>query len=183
MQLLSKFAEEHNYASMETYVLEHGRAYESKPLPADLSYGEAKNCYGNATHIALEGQYVYCEGYAYTPGLIPCQHAWLVDPEDGKAIDVTWQDGGRLCAFCLGEKVVEIAVEWDEDGSETGWEERDCDWCKGTGEQDHDHSSREGTEYYGIEFSRDELARLILKSGTYGCLETYIVEQLNREDA
>ncbi len=177
MQMLAKFAEQHHYASLEAFVLEHGKPYEGKSLPAELSYGEAKNCFGNAASIALNGHYVYCEGYAYPPGLIPCHHAWLVDPEDGKAIDVTWQDGGRMCGFCLGEKTVEVCVEWDEDG-ESGWEEQPCDWCKGTGEQDHDHPSRAGTEYYGIEFSLTELSRLILKSGTYGCLEPYVREQL-----
>lgn len=50
-------------------------------------------CYKNAGNLALEDDtLVYCEGWAYKPGIIPLHHAWCVDP-NGEVIDPTWGTG------------------------------------------------------------------------------------------
>jgi hypothetical protein len=55
---------------------------------------EAGQCYRNAFHLTLSdpGKLTYCEGFAMSPGLIPLEHAWVVD-HNGSVIDPTWDKG------------------------------------------------------------------------------------------
>lgn len=167
----------------EKWMLEHGHVMGPRiPLPDGIKYGKAKECFGNAFGVAaFDERYRYCEGWAYTPGLIAVHHAWLIDL-DGNVIDPTWRDGGHECAFCDGEGSEFIrscddhpGTDIDEcgcDEEEVGYveDERDCAFCRGTGRSDHEHPSREGTEYFGIAIEQDELIRLVMKKGTYGVL-------------
>lgn len=174
LQLNADFAKRHGYASLEALVLEHGKEYEWKPLPDGFECGYSKECYGNATNAVLDldpERYRYCEGFA-DGGMVPCKHAWIVDLEDRKAIDVTWRDGGKECGFCLGTGVT---VDDDAD-SDTYMDEETCFWCKGSGENEYEHPSREGAVYLGVEMETDWVCKTIMRKGTYGVLEEWAQE-------
>ena len=96
LKSISKFREEHKpegwkYGSAEEFVLKNGQPFKSVPVPADMICGEMKMCFQNAsTASGPHTGYQYAEGYALKPGLIPMNHAWLVDDDDN-AIDITWE--------------------------------------------------------------------------------------------
>ncbi len=54
--------------------------------------GEERMCFKNALHMAEDKGWMYAEGWATRPGLIPLEHAWCVRP-DGSIVDNTWEDG------------------------------------------------------------------------------------------
>lgn len=82
-----------------TFILEHGREWESQRLPAGYPAGIPRGCFGNSQKIlfskaAQRDGLVYVEGYACSGSLgfpFPTEHAWLVDPE-GRVVDSTWED-------------------------------------------------------------------------------------------
>lgn len=166
-----------NPPMLEAFLLEHGQPYGPRiELPAGVEYGRAKDCYRNAFGQAFlpDSPYTYVEGYALTPGLIPVPHAWIVN-ERGEVIDPTWRDGGRECGFCdNGVETVEVTCEGCDADCDNGCtEEVTCFWCHGEGEQDHDHPSREGCEYFGIAVPRDVLTTTVLRKQTYGVLDDH----------
>ena len=176
--------------SLEGWVLKHGHQVGPRiPLPEGVSWMTARMCFSNAFNLAVyddHDRFTYMEGYAYTPGIIAVHHAWVVNDKD-EVIDPTWMDGGKLCAFCLGDKQVVLNIccvceqdqeECSHDPDEDGYyeDERDCWSCEGTGESDHEHPSREGCSYYGIKIERDELIAMTLKKGCYGILPDCINE-------
>lgn len=152
---------------------------------AGVANMEAKMCFQNAFQTAVysDGQFTYCEGWAYTPGLIACQHAWVIDAE-GRVVDPTWHDSGDFCSFCIGEKTkcAEICEECEEDSEfcphtldelmEIGTysEEIPCRWCNGSGKDDQEHRSREGTEYLGVAVPEKLLIKIVFAKQTYGVL-------------
>lgn len=70
---------------------EHGRAMTPK-IVNDLSgTREMGQCYRNSALLMMNDEFTYCEGYALKPGLIPLEHAWLLD-RDGLVIDPTWPE-------------------------------------------------------------------------------------------
>jgi len=78
------------------FVLEHGRTFRAQPLPSGFRRGVPKECFNNALNLVIddagnERGLVYCEGYAFRPGLIPVHHGWCCDME-GNVIDNTWDD-------------------------------------------------------------------------------------------
>jgi hypothetical protein len=92
--------------SVQAIVLEHGRAFDNgfEPIEPDEKWTAMGECFGNATHIAWEGEHPdwsYTEGYAYPEvgdmwmQVIgePIHHAWMVTPE-GKVYDPTWGNKG-----------------------------------------------------------------------------------------
>ena len=175
--------------TIEKFILENGREFPTRiDLPHGVTYGKAKECFGNAFALAAyDDRFTYVEGYAYTPGLISVHHAWIIDA-DGNVIDNTWRDGGTECAFCDGDKQVIVNVCSTHeisneicgcDEEEVGYEdELDCEYCEGTGEnrdgtgKTYQHPSREGTEYFGIAVDKDTLIKTVLKKGTYGVLDS-----------
>lgn len=85
-------------------MVEHGKEYQLKVVKGVTGRGVAKQCYRNSENLASfgAGDYVYVEGYACKAGLIPLEHAFVLDLVDGKVIDPTWSDDDTTyfgCAF------------------------------------------------------------------------------------
>ncbi len=77
------------YPSYYGMVLELGQDFERKPLPTRFRRMKVGQCFGNAFHCASQDdRYRYVEGFAQ--GVIPTEHAWVLDTEDGKIFDPTW---------------------------------------------------------------------------------------------
>jgi len=78
---------------------QYGREYKIKTNHL-TGKGRKQECYRNSENLvtfqSLDDRYVYVEGYAMKPGLIPLSHAWVVDLNDGKAIDPTWPEGDGI---------------------------------------------------------------------------------------
>lgn len=73
---------------MVKFKLEFGRDYAIGPGTFAGRRGQPKQCYANATHLALDNEaLVYVEGNISMMG-IPIEHAWCVDA-DGVVIDPT----------------------------------------------------------------------------------------------
>jgi hypothetical protein len=176
LRVNGEFMEQHfEGKSFATWLLERGKLYEWKPLEDKSLLGRSKECFQNATYAALwrDGKFTYCEGYAFA-GFFPVQHAWVIDNEDGKAVDVTWQSGGKLCGFCLGDGTIEKEI------ADYEFEEETCDWCKGSGEQDYEHHDLTNAEYFGIEIDDATLRKWILKLKHYGILEEMFAEERSK---
>lgn len=95
LAFLKKTSEFVGQPTMEGFVLKYGSEMPHKPLPKGIPKGRPKFCFKNAFDICNDNpeRYVYCEGYGYG-AVIPIQHAWALDIEDGKVVDNTWA-GGR----------------------------------------------------------------------------------------
>lgn len=76
------------YCCIAEFILRHGREF--KRAPQQPHQGMMKQCFLNASKIALSKGLIYCEGYA--AGIIPVLHAWLINEKD-EVIDPTWKDG------------------------------------------------------------------------------------------
>jgi hypothetical protein len=133
--------------------------------------GYLRDCFQNAALAALwDDGLTYAEGFAHKGGMV-VHHAWVVNQE-GKAIEVTWRDGGRECGFCTDGK-----VELDEDDPERIEEDEETWWgtcrvCGGSGEADYTHHTLERAEYYGIPVDDDTLRARISANGIWGVLNT-----------
>lgn len=81
------------YPGVEAAVLEHGVRQTVVPTESveDWNFPDstAKECYYNAWSAASRNHLTYVEGFALVLGVIPTQHAWVVD-SDGNFIDPTW---------------------------------------------------------------------------------------------
>ena len=83
-----------------SYLEKHGQEYTAAPKPKGIKKGVMKQCYMNATKLAIsKRELTYVEGIAYTPklGKMAVSHAWVVDKE-GKVIDNTW-DEPETCQY------------------------------------------------------------------------------------
>jgi hypothetical protein len=82
------------YTSTADLLLRHGRAYEWYRFPRRLARGLPRQCYLNASRLALRSsRFTYVEGCAIGCSLgIPVEHAWCIDAE-GRVVDPTWKDG------------------------------------------------------------------------------------------
>lgn len=83
------------YPSYEHLALQRGRSFTTKPLPEGIPRGLPKHCYDNARAAAAvePERFAYCEGWASPGSGIPVRHAWVVDLEDGIALEPTWREG------------------------------------------------------------------------------------------
>lgn len=109
---LKSFGQDPNIYSV---TLEHGREYDTAPLPPDVTRGPAKQCFQNAINIADDDELVYTEGYVLRPGVpMLIHHAWCVTP-DGTVVDPTL-DRPEECAY-YG---IEFQLHWILDLGYTG---------------------------------------------------------------
>ena len=76
------------YSSIEHLVLTLGREMELTLPLLPIKEGKMGQCFKNASTLAIERGWQYCEGFAF--GIIPVLHAWCLF--DGKVVDPTWQD-------------------------------------------------------------------------------------------
>lgn len=76
-------------------VLKHGQSFEvwhRWPKSLGLWRGPARECFRTCTWAALNNpRFIYCEGVAQ--GVIPVDHAWVMDSVTGRAYDLTWKEG------------------------------------------------------------------------------------------
>jgi hypothetical protein len=79
-----------NGLCMEAFVLAHGTQWHGAPLLPNVRRGSAKNCFHNASTLAMSRprEMVYCEGYATS--VIPLHHAWCILRRTGQVVDPTW---------------------------------------------------------------------------------------------
>ena len=80
------------------FMLAHGREYAFNAESFAGPRAERKQCYANATHLALyNNDLTYVEGYVSIHG-VPIEHAWCVDA-DGVVVDPTIEDVGQVLAY------------------------------------------------------------------------------------
>lgn len=82
------------YSSQMEFGLAHGKLMRPSPvpLPIRVKLGESRQCFKNATELAMEGKgFLYCEGWAAS--VLPVQHAWNLVEHAGElhVIDTTWK--------------------------------------------------------------------------------------------
>jgi len=94
-----------------TVILKHGQFFLPEPKPKSIAWAPSRMCFMNAAQLALaDERLTYVEGFAHS-GLIPVEHAWVVDA-DGKLIDNTWRKiglaylGVPLTLACLKQSLV-----------------------------------------------------------------------------
>lgn len=108
---IAEFCKNERCLSLEGFVLEHGIMFEPSPaLPEGFELGEEKQCYMNATRLAIDAdlsvskgnralRYIYVEGFAISQKLfdlgvpIAMQHAWVANEVTGEVVDNTWGAG------------------------------------------------------------------------------------------
>lgn len=74
-------------------ILKHGRFFTPQVKPDWMPWGQKRMCFMNATQLALSDPgMIYVEGFADS-GLIPTEHAWVVDRR-GCVFDNTWRSPG-----------------------------------------------------------------------------------------
>jgi hypothetical protein len=90
----------HHYRGFGDFVLSHGEGYSPSKLPVEYQPGRMRECFMNASHLAIENRSLtYVEGYAIA-SFFPVLHGWCVD-RDGLVVDPTWQHwkGGIATAY------------------------------------------------------------------------------------
>jgi len=86
---------EWKYCSAEECIIEEGVFATASELPDWINRGELKQCYRNASNLAISHANLrYVEGYGVFRG-IPVQHAWVYDMVTGLHHEVTWPEEGR----------------------------------------------------------------------------------------
>lgn len=93
-ELIGRFASLEETFGPSTALMKYGADYRPSPRkPGWLIMGAKKNCFNNATALALiRDDVFYAEGYALDADLpFAVQHAWVIDAA-GQAIDPTWDD-------------------------------------------------------------------------------------------
>lgn len=159
---------------LEQEILEHGEVYElDREASAALGPGILKNCFENAAQVSLwDEKYTYVEGFAFRrDGITPVHHAWVVNVE-GKALDVTWRDGGTDCGHCVdGERPLDVDEDDEDEDLESARTET-CPFCEGTGEREEEHATLEGAQYIGIPVDSKTLAKIISRNRLWGALHS-----------
>jgi hypothetical protein len=74
------------------FLLAHGVGYLPGPNTFVGPRLEQHNCFGNALHVAIDGDFTYVEGKVFVHGC-PLDHAWCIDG-DGNVIDPTTEGKG-----------------------------------------------------------------------------------------
>ena len=84
------------YTSEADFILKNGRAFEKSPSSEGIRMGRPRECFRNATNLALRKRdlYTYVEGYAvnkWFPTHVAA-HAWCIDSQNF-VVDPTWEEG------------------------------------------------------------------------------------------
>lgn len=94
-----KTREDHRWLCYEAMVLDRGRAYEPARRPKGLRKQQNRQCFRNATMLALKDRTLrYAEGWACSEIGIPVQHAWCVTRE-GRVVDPTWPSPEKATGY------------------------------------------------------------------------------------
>lgn len=81
---------EFKFKNFFDFVVQMGRPYDYAPLPSRFQKMTPKQCFFNATILALKKKLIYVEGYAMFENIgITIQHAWCVMPKSNIVIDPT----------------------------------------------------------------------------------------------
>jgi hypothetical protein len=98
------------YHTIYSFVREYGIIMKPYPLPVGVSRGTPKECYQNATLLALGNRKLtYCEGFAIGKGSIPMEHAWNL--KDDKVLDVTWGEGAAYIGIPFKTDYLRAALD------------------------------------------------------------------------
>jgi hypothetical protein len=166
------------YSPLYRLLAERGEDFGFTPLPEGEQPGRAKACYSNSTHRAI-GSFGDAEDVTYYEGLcldghIPFAHAWVV--RDGRVIDLTLRHLDGRCTFCDGLGELHPTEHWayespgeDEDDEFDEAETVPCEMCDATGVTEP--RDRTDTTYLGVPVQADTLRRIIVRKGTYTCLD------------
>jgi hypothetical protein len=105
-------------------VVEHGSPYIGIDRPKGYGQRAMKQCFVNATKLALTGRGTYVEGFAMSSSGLPVHHAWVT--LDGvHAIDATWANAAAhsyygiqfprtvLAKWALRRGYFGLLVPWD----------------------------------------------------------------------
>ncbi len=81
------------------FILRNGTLREGAERPTHIPKMKDKECFCNATHLALENSRTlrYVEGYALSSIGMPVHHAWC-ETRSGVVVDPTWRDPA-LCSY------------------------------------------------------------------------------------
>lgn len=94
IQLLSDAAKKFKFKMTGAdIVLKHGSFFTPQPKPDCIPWDPVRLCFMNAANLALSDPgMTYVEGFADS-GLMPTEHAWVVDVK-GRVFDSTWRKHG-----------------------------------------------------------------------------------------
>lgn len=154
-------------------ILEHGRTFElDREASERLSHGRLKECFRNAALTAFDQDgLTYVEGFACRKGgALLAHHAWVTN-EHGRALEVTWRDGGHECGYCVDglRDRDDDDPEYDQDDQST-WHEQ-CGYCHGAGERDFEHLSLDA-EYFGIPVADSLLIPTVRERRVWGFFDS-----------
>jgi hypothetical protein len=80
------------YKNYYAALLDLGDGKPGSPRPQGVRKQRDRQCYQNSWHASRQYGWAYCEGYALSGDLgIPVMHAWNLDLETGRVIDLTWR--------------------------------------------------------------------------------------------
>ena len=100
------------YGGMEDFVTSVGSEMKSPYTPPQIKLMPPKECYSNATEMAVFNQpdkYDYAEGFVTLPKVpFPVQHAWCVDKITGTVVDPTmgWNPRGNYFGIKFDRRFV-----------------------------------------------------------------------------
>lgn len=103
--LASLYSKHHHIPPFIQILVEHGTRMYAKQVPRITGKSPMGQCYRNSALLAIDGGLTYCEGFAMKEGLIPMEHAWLID-RDGKVIDPTWEGNNEYFGVAFREDFV-----------------------------------------------------------------------------
>lgn len=100
-------------------LISRGEAFSGESLPRRISRGTAKECFSNASLYLINNPigHRYFEGYAVNRKLrLMLHHAWVVN-EQGKVIDLTWDDAEDCLYFGVSLDQKELLNRLRQTGS------------------------------------------------------------------
>lgn len=106
VQFLDEWRKDRAYATVDHWVLVHGRPFDPRPLPGGYRHGEPQRCYQNVVEAVERRRwkrggksFVYAEGFCST-GIIPFNHAWGLDEDGVVELTLRPRDGLPVTAEC-----------------------------------------------------------------------------------